>query len=348
MSEVELFAIQQRYEITEATHPGLACRSICDLARGLGFRETELDKLARLVTECATHLLTSEAHGELLVRPLAEMKLPGARRYGVEVLSIESGPVVADIQLDLSQLKQWSEELDVWSAPRHGSVLRFVLWDRPTRTAETRVTPARVSYGVVNLPLRAEFVSGDAWSCHADQDNFTVLVADGLGHGPMANRAATEAAKILEISGGAPLESILDRAHLALRSTVGAAVGVARFPISAQVAASQVKFAGIGNVAASVWGEMSHKHLVSHDGVIGHAYRRVQQFEVPYAEGALIVLHSDGLMSRWDLSRYPGLTVRHPALIAAVLYRDYARGHDDVTVFVARAIQTLPSRLLFR
>jgi hypothetical protein len=336
MSEVELVVVQQRYEITEATHSGVACRSICNLARGLGFSETALEKLARLVTECATHLLRSEAHGELLVRPLAETKVPGALRYGVEVLSINSGPGAADMQARLSQLKRWSDELDVWTAPGHGPVLRFVLWNRPTRPEEAPVTDARVLYGVVNLPLRGEFVSGDAWSCHADDDNFTVLIADGLGHGPMANRAATEAAKILEASGAAPLESIVDRAHHALRSTVGAAVGVARFPICEREE-SQVKFAGIGNVAASVWAEMSHKHLASHDGVIGQAYRRVQQFQVPCAKGALIVLHSDGLMSRWDLSRYPGLAVHHPALVAAVLYRDYARGHDDVTVFVARA-----------
>jgi hypothetical protein len=337
MSEVELVAVQQRYEITEATHSGVACRSICNLARGLGFCETELEKLARLVTECATLLLRNEAHGELLARPLANGKVPTAVRYGVEVLSIDSGPGAADIQARISQLKGLSDELDVWTAPGHGPVLRFVSWNGLTRREEYRVTEARVRYGVVNLPLRGEFVSGDAWSCHADDDNFIVLIADGLGHGPMANRAATEAAKTLESSGGAPLESILERAHDALRSTVGAAVGVARFAISTQEERSHVKFAGIGNVAASVWAEMSHKHLPSHDGVIGHAYRRVQQFEASYAEGALIVLHSDGLKSRWDLSRYPGLAIRHPALIAAVLYRDYARGHDDVTVFVARA-----------
>jgi hypothetical protein len=51
----------------------------------------------------------------------------------------------------------------------------------------------------------------------------------------------------------------------------------------------------------------------------------------------LLILHSDGLATRWDLSKYPGLTHRHPTLIAAALYRDFARGRDDVTVFVARA-----------
>jgi hypothetical protein len=51
----------------------------------------------------------------------------------------------------------------------------------------------------------------------------------------------------------------------------------------------------------------------------------------------LLILHSDGLATRWDLSRYPGLALRHPTLVAATLYRDFTRGRDDVTVFVARA-----------
>jgi hypothetical protein len=32
--------------------------------------------------------------------------------------------------------------------------------------------------------------------------------------------------------------------------------------------------------------------------------------------------------------------MHHPALVAATLYRDYARGRDDITVFVARVRQT--------
>ena len=33
---------------------------------------------------------------------------------------------------------------------------------------------------------------------------------------------------------------------------------------------------------------------------------------------------------------YPGLAQRPPALIAGVLYRDFSRRRDDVTVVVAR------------
>jgi hypothetical protein len=49
-------------------------------------------------------------------------------------------------------------------------------------------------------------------------------------------------------------------------------------------------------------------------------------------------MHSDGLLSRWSLDVYPGLARRDPALLAGVLYRDFRRGRDDVTVLaVSRA-----------
>lgn len=127
-----------------------------------------------------------------------------------------------------------------------------------------------------------------------------------------------------------------------LRSTVGACVGVARVPTVSSITHPALTFVGIGNISASVWTERSHKHLPSHDGVVGHVIRHVQSFSANCPSGSLVVLHSDGLKSRWDLSHYPGLSVRHPALIAAVLYRDFAREHDDVTVFVVRAGQHPP------
>jgi hypothetical protein len=49
------------------------------------------------------------------------------------------------------------------------------------------------------------------------------------------------------------------------------------------------------------------------------------------------VLHSDGLQTRWRLDAYTGLARRQPSLIAGVLYRDFTRGRDDVTVLVVTA-----------
>jgi hypothetical protein len=64
---------------------------------------------------------------------------------------------------------------------------------------------------------------------------------------------------------------------------------------------------------------------------------RVQEFKVEWPRDGVLIMHSDGLQSRWDLSRYPGLLARQPALIAGVLFRDFRRQRDDASVLVVKA-----------
>jgi hypothetical protein len=52
--------------------------------------------------------------------------------------------------------------------------------------------------------------------------------------------------------------------------------------------------------------------------------------------GSILVMFSDGLMSNWDPAAYPALWSYDPAIIAAVLYRDFSRRRDDVTVVVRK------------
>ncbi len=120
---------------------------------------------------------------------------------------------------------------------------------------------------------------------------------------------------------------------LALRRTRGAAVAVAAHRCRRR---SIVRFAGVGNIAAAIHGGDAVRHLVSHNGTVGVGTRRIEEFTYPWAEHAVLVMHSDGITARDDLAAYPGLLERHPGLVAGVLYRDFARGRDDVTVVVAR------------
>jgi hypothetical protein len=78
-------------------------------------------------------------------------------------------------------------------------------------------------------------------------------------------------------------------------------------------------------------------HLISFNGIVGHHMRRIQAFTYPWSAGALLILASDGLLTRWNLDAYPGLKAHYPSLIAGLLVGDFARGRDDVTVTVAKA-----------
>jgi hypothetical protein len=61
----------------------------------------------------------------------------------------------------------------------------------------------------------------------------------------------------------------------------------------------------------------------------------MREFDYPLPDGALVVLHSDGLTERWNLADYPGLTTRAAVTIAATLLRDAGRRRDDASVLVS-------------
>src|SRR5262249_49553814 len=62
----------------------------------------------------------------------------------------------------------------------------------------------------------------------------------------------------------------------------------------------------------------------------------IEEFTYPWPAHSTLVMHSDGLSAGWNTEHYPGLLASHPALIAAVLDRDYNCGLDDATVVVAK------------
>jgi hypothetical protein len=164
------------------------------------------------------------------------------------------------------------------------------------------------------------------------------MIADGLGHGPDAAAAAQKAVQVFHGHTAQSPAEILTKTHSALRGTRGAAIAVAEVHQTKE----EVRFCGVGNIAGTIFiGEKSHG-MVSHNGIVGQEARKIQEFCYPWAAGALLVLHSDGLATRWSLDAYSGLTVRHPSLIAGVLYRDFSRRRDDVTVVVAKEPSASP------
>jgi hypothetical protein len=68
------------------------------------------------------------------------------------------------------------------------------------------------------------------------------------------------------------------------------------------------------------------------NGTVGHSIGKIQQFSYPWQAGSTLIMHSDGLGTRWNIEQYPGLASRHPGLLAGVLFRDFSRRRDDATI----------------
>ena len=183
--------------------------------------------------------------------------------------------------------------------------------------------------------MAGEEVCGDSWAIDDAEGRATVLVVDGLGHGPQAAEAAREAVRVFRETAPLGPAEVIRLAHAALRSTRGAAVAVARIDRER----GEVRFAGVGNISGAIvhpTDENSRTSMVSHNGTVGHTIRKVQEFIYPWAPGSLLVMHSDGMATQWQVGRYTGLAASHPGLIAGVVYRDFRRSRDDVTIVVVR------------
>ena len=322
--------------VQDETQVAEARRAAVSLSRSIGFGEEDAGRVAIVATELATNLVKHGTGGELLIGAYDDRT-----GSGVECLALDKGPGMADVQASmrdghstagspgtgLGAVMRGSHDLDIYSRPGLGTAIlvRF----REGRPANAKPSPEPV-LGAVNLPKTGEQACGDAWCRKAHASGFKLMVADGLGHGPIAAEAAHAAIQVFLAEHARSPGEILERMHLALRPTRGAAVAVA------DVGKGRVVFAGIGNVAGVLITNAGERRMVSHNGTVGHVAKRVQEFTYPFEGAPLAVLCSDGLGTSWTLDRYPGLSQRHPTLIAGVLYRDFNRGRDDVTVLVAR------------
>jgi anti-sigma regulatory factor (Ser/Thr protein kinase) len=319
------------------SQPAAARRAAVALAKDAGLEEPAVGQLALIVTELATNLVKHAKGGQLLMR-----RLGPDGQDGIEVLSLDKGPGMENVALSLGDgystagspgtglgaVVRAAGEFDLYSQPGQGT---FVV----ARVFSPRSTDSRYvqSIGVVRQAKPGEAVCGDSWIVRWFADGWVCAVADGLGHGLIASDAATAIIDAVRRAPSrlSPIE-ILEAAHQAAKPTRGAALGVAVLDEAAGV----VRFAGIGNIAAVVVNGAARRHLVSHNGIIGHEYRKASEFSHPWQAQSVLLLHSDGIGTQWDLGRYPGLLTRDPSLIAGVLYRDYLRGRDDATVVVLK------------
>ena len=330
MGEQIVCAVGDRSQIGEAR------RRIAELAKSARLGDPSCEKVALIVSELGTNLVKHGGGGELVARAV-----PG--QATVEVLALDKGPGMVNVEecfrdghstagsagTGLGAVRRLASFVDVYSRRAGGTAILARVQATGGSTGEP---PARWEDGAIRIAKAGEDVCGDSWATAETGEACSVLVADGLGHGLGAADAANAAVRCFVTSPSLGPGEQVSAMHLALRGTRGAAVAVARVNRRAGV----VVFAGVGNVAGSIIDKEAARQLVSLSGTAGHTVRKVNEFTYPWREDALLIMHTDGLGGRWDLAQYPGLSERDPSIVAGVLFRDFSRGRDDVTVIAAR------------
>jgi len=334
---MEVSRAHRRIAVVEASQPSAGRFAARDAAARAGLNEEDSYRAGLIATELATNLVKHATGGELLVR-----EIPATTQGEVEILSIDRGPVMSDIPRSMTDghstagsagtglgaVRRLADDFDIYSEERRGTVVLARV--RSGRALQLR--SRHLSVGAVSVAMKGEPVCGDGWQVLQRKEGTLVIVADGLGHGVYASEASMAAIGTLDPEVAADLTDRLRAMHDCLRHTRGAAAAIAEILVGPRL----VKFAGIGNISGTIHRPGVTRHTVSLNGTLGHEARTFREYSYPWEPDAMFVMHSDGLGTHWSLDDYRGLQQRHPTIVAAVLYRDFSRQRDDVTVVVGR------------
>jgi anti-sigma regulatory factor (Ser/Thr protein kinase) len=331
--------MEEALSLTDQSGVAETRRAAVKLAQSLGFSERYQADAALVASEAATNIIKYAGRGEILLRRYMNGDVPG-----IELIALDRGPGIANLEAaqrdgfstggslgaGLGTMARQSELFEIYSVAGAGTAVLARIQNGKPRAAEAPF----YLVGARSTPKANQEVCGDAWGIEESEGRMRTVLLDGLGHGPLASDASQRAVAIFRQADRADTPaSILRRAHTGLKGTRGAVMAVAQI----DAVAGSVTFAGVGNIVGIVVSADTSQHLLSTDGTVGYNMRLVREVSVEWTVRSTMILTTDGLSTRWNLNRHPGLIQHHPSLIAAVLHRDFARDSDDATVVVVKA-----------
>jgi anti-sigma regulatory factor (Ser/Thr protein kinase) len=323
-----------------------ACRNAAlNLAERLGFPVARADQLALAVTEAASNLHKHAAEGAVWLSVNRDGDPPG-----IDLVTIDAGPGLPDVTaalrdghstagtlgIGLGAIQRLADSCDLYSRPGRGTALAAKFSPAGGTTppyppaSGGAARPPRPPWAGLIRPIDGETECGDAYVAVQAGDTISAMLCDGLGHGPLAAAAAAAGvAAFLADPSGDPA-ALLERVHRQMAGTRGGAVGIVR------LGDGVARFSGLGNVAASILARGRRKNMISIPGIAGHQARTIRQFDYELPPGAAVILHSDGISTRWEAAALPGLETRDPLLIAAVLLAEAGVHRDDAGILVLK------------
>lgn len=335
MRQIHHFDILENSQVFEAR------QTIARLAGELNFDENKTGKLSIAVSEAATNIIKHGKGGEILIRSVTFKNIEG-----LEILALDRGKGITDLSsilkdgfsttgtlgIGIGAIRRASTLFDIYTQPERGTALLFRMWSKPLPYP---LPPRPLEIGIVSLPKRGEEVSGDGWFVEQWENRSILSCIDGLGHGILAEEVTRAAIDVIRDMREESPGVIMEKLHRELRHSRGAAIAIADFRFEKQ----ELRFCGVGNISARLVSEGITHFFPSNQGTIGYMAPKIKElsYHLPSPDSYFtFTMHSDGLSEHWKIEDYPGLTTRHPSLVSGVLYRDFNKQTDDVTVISAR------------
>ncbi|KAF2517117.1 SpoIIE family protein phosphatase [Flavobacterium foetidum] len=330
------------YKIEDRSLVAFIKREIHNLALQAGFSVHRAAETDIIVAELTSNLIKYANGGEFLYR---SREVDGHNE--IEIYCLDNGKGIDNVVKimndgysssntlghGLGSIKRLSNDFQIYSRRDWGTV-QYVKICEKADTTFPREKPGFNS-AVINVNYPGELVCGDGYRIKYTSKGFQIFVGDGLGHGAYANEAVEMAIKAFIRSKAEDAVEILKEIHDGVKKTRGLVASIACVDYKTQT----WNICGIGNINTRIYRGLENKTYTPYNGIIGlNIPRTMKSTTVPYLKHQIIIMHSDGLRTRWNLNEMMSIIKQDPGVIAASLYKDNIRGTDDATVLVGKII----------
>ncbi|GAA4328856.1 serine/threonine protein kinase [Mucilaginibacter gynuensis] len=326
------------FTANDRSYFSLIKKEIHRIATDGGIAPARINALDLIVAEMTSNLFKYSDDGELLMGVFPN----GGNPY-VELISIDNGPGMVNptrmmqdgvstsntLGHGLGSMKRLSDTFELYSQIGWGTIALSRVYSDPERIKEK----SKVIMRPIVVYKPGEKTSGDGFTFKQTDKFLKMMLADGLGHGPEANFAINEAANAFKVFPDYSPTETIRFIHSSIKKTRGAVINILGYDFSRRVWTS----AGVGNIAARVFGPVNFKNHMSYNGIVGHNIPNTMN-DQDYAveDYNQVMLCSDGIKTRIELMRYPMMYKYDLTILAAAIYKDHARRNDDMSVVIAK------------
>ena len=328
------------YKIDDRSLVAFIKREIHNLALESGFSTHRAGETDIIVAELTSNLIKFAGSGELLYRVNKLSSHNEIEIYcldnGIGIMNI--GKIMSDgyssvntLGQGLGAIKRLSNDFQIYSMRNWGTV-QYV---RICETADLLLPAVQhsLNFSAIGVNCPGEKVCGDGYHVKESPGGFEIFVGDGLGHGINAHEAVEQAKKIFKASRDTDPVAILRDMHEGVKKSRGLVATVA----SVNYKNETWSICGIGNISTLIYHGLDNKTYTPYNGIVGHNIpRTLNSTTVPYQKHQMVVMHSDGLRTRWNLSELLSILKHEPGVVAAAIYKGSVRGNDDATILVGK------------
>lgn len=331
------------YKIADRSYVAFVKREIHNKILQSHFSKVKMGQIDIVVSEMTSNLIKHPGQGELLYR------LNDSKEGSVfEIISIDNGPGMNDVQRmmkdgvsttntlgqGLGAIKRLSSDFQIYSIPKWGTVSYSVTSSKETE-GQKKAKDNYIDVKAICIPKPPEIVCGDGYRVKANGPITQLFFGDGLGHGPNASQAIYQAGEFfLSCEESNPVE-IIRQMHERVRKTRGLVCAVAILNMTTR----KWQFCGVGNIATRLYTGIENKHYMSYNGIVGlNIPNTMKAHEVEAENNQQVIMCSDGLRTRWEITKYPAIMKHDSALLAAAIYKDNNRGNDDSSILIGKIL----------